>query len=96
MVVLYGMSTQVLPETGFSTFVMEPWNVVLLNDDYHTFDDVIIQLIKATGCTVEHATKVAWTVHTQGEAVCFSGPKERCEHVASVLERIGLKVRLEK
>ena len=96
MVVSYCMSTQVLPETGYSTFVIEPWNVVLLNDDHHTFEEVIVQLIKATGCTADQAAEIAWKVHTTGEAVCFSGPRERCEHVGSVLEQIKLRVRLEK
>lgn len=89
------MGTQVLPQSGYSTFVIEPWNVILLNDDVHTFDAVIAQVMKATGCSPEFAGQVAWTVHTKGEAVCYSGPKERCEHVASILEQIALRVRLE-
>lgn len=79
-----------------STFVIEPWDVILLNDDRHTFEEVIFQLQRATGCSAEKASEFAWTVHTQGEAVCFTGPKERCEHVASILEQIGLKTRLDK
>lgn len=85
-----------MPETGFSTFVIEPWNVVLLNDNVHTFDEVIMQLMKATSCTMEQAGEIAWTVHTKGEAVCYSGPRERCEHVAGILEQIKLRVRLDK
>lgn len=85
-----------MPETGFSTFVIEPWNVILLNDNVHTFDDVIIQLMKAISCTMERASEIAWTVHTKGEALCYSGPRERCEHVAVILEQIKLRVRLEK
>ena len=90
------MATKVLPEAGTSKYVMEPWNVILLNDDYHGFDEVIIQLIKATGCTQDQAAKIAWDVHNLGEAVCYSGPKERCEHVAAILEEIKLKVRLDR
>lgn len=76
--------------------ILDPYNVIILNDDYHTFDEVINQLIKAIRCDVDTAAKIAMEVHTTGEAVCFSGPFERCELVASILEEIGLGTRLEK
>lgn len=78
-----------------STFVIEPWNVILINDDWHTFEEVIFQLVKATGCTVEQAQAIAWEAHALGEALCYTGPRERCELVASILEEIELAVRLE-
>jgi ATP-dependent Clp protease adapter protein ClpS len=90
------MGTQVSPLERDATLVIEPWNVILLNDDVHGFEEVMHQLIKATGCSVETAHEITWKAHTEGEAVCYSGPKERCEHVASVLEEIGLRVRIEK
>lgn len=91
------MGTETLPESREKTsqVVIEPWNVILLNDDWHTFEEVIIQLIKATGCSIEKAQEITWNVHTEGEAVCYSGPKERCEHVASILEEIDLAVKLQ-
>lgn len=79
-----------------STLVIEPWNVILLNDDWHTFDEVILQLIKATGCTPQKALEITLEAHNNGEAVCFTGHRERCEHVASILEEIDLGVRIEK
>lgn len=79
-----------------STFVIEPWNVILLNDDWHTFDEVILQLIKAIKCTPQKASEIAWEAHTKGEAICFTGSKERCEHIASILEEIELGVRIER
>lgn len=79
-----------------STVVIEPWNVVLLNDDWHTFDEVIFQLMKATNCSRQQAEDIAWEAHKRGEAICFSGPRERCEHVAQILEEIDLGIRIEK
>jgi ATP-dependent Clp protease adapter protein ClpS len=92
------MSTETLPEAEekTSTVVIEPWNVILLNDEWHTFEDVILQLMKATGCSIEKAQEITWKVHTEGEAVCYSGPKERCEHVALILEEIELAVKLQQ
>jgi ATP-dependent Clp protease adaptor protein ClpS len=79
-----------------STIVIEPWNVILLNDDWHTFDEVILQLMKAIKCSRQEAENIAWEAHTKGEALCFSGPRERCEHVAGILEEIDLGVRVER
>lgn len=92
------MTTETLPssETKNAAFVIEPWNVILVNDDWHTFEEVILQLMKATGCSIEKAQEITWKVHTEGEAVCYSGPRERCELVAAILEEIYLRVRLEQ
>jgi ATP-dependent Clp protease adaptor protein ClpS len=77
-------------------FIVEPWNVVLLNDAWHTFDEVIIQLVRATRYAIEKAEKIAWEAHSHGEAICYTGTKKRCRHVASVLEEIKIGVRLER
>ena len=88
-------TTETVLEEKRTTFVLEPWNVILLNDDWHTFDEVIEQLMKATNCTAKSAAEIAWVVHTHGEALCFTGSKERCELVADILEEIKLGVRIE-
>jgi len=68
----------------------EPWSVILYNDEIHTFDEVINQLVKATGCSTSEAEKLAWTVHTEGKATVFEGPFEECFEVQSVLREIQL------
>jgi len=90
------MATKTSPLVGTSRILIEPWNVILLNDDFHDFDEVIYQLVLATSCRMEVAEAIAWEAHSKGEAVCFTGSRERCELVASVLEEIDLRVRLEK
>lgn len=65
---------------------------ILLNCDCHTFDDVATQLMKAIRCTYSKGLQWANVVHHTGSAVVYSGPRERCEAVASVLEDIGLSV----
>ena len=89
------MATKAAPQEQTSNVVIEPWNVIILNDDWHTFDDVIVQLMRATACSPDQAAEVAWKVHTEGEAICFTGSRERAELVASILEEIKLRVRLE-
>ncbi len=68
----------------------EPWSVILYNDDVHTFEEVINQLVKATGCSTSEAEKLAWTVHTEGKATVYEGSFEECFEVQSVLKEIEL------
>ncbi len=84
------------PVTDEKVEVQRPWQVILFNDDWHTFDQVILQVQKATGCSLEDATLITLKAHTDGQAVCFSGPLERCEIVAGKLQEIKLNVRIER
>ena len=69
--------------------------VLLFNDDIHTFDEVINQLIKAIHCDTEKAIQLTNEVHTQGKAVVFSGEMFECIKVSSVLEEIALHTQIE-
>lgn len=65
--------------------------VILFDDNFHTFDEVIDQLILATGCSHKQANLFAWEVHTKGQCVVFKGEFEKCLFVSQVLEEISLK-----
>ena len=73
----------------------EPWKVILYNDDIHSFDEVILQLIKALGCGSQKAEQIAFEAHTTGKAIAFSGAFENCFRVAGVLREIQLIVEIE-
>lgn len=77
------------------TRIALPWRVLLFDDDVHTFEDVIVQVVRATRCSVERAHRIAWTVHTTGKAVCFEGPFEECFRVKAVLDEIALITQIE-
>ncbi len=89
------------PEREVITEVVEddrvdaPWRVILYNDDIHTFDEVIHQLIKATNCSTTNAEKIAWTVHIEGKALAFQGSFEECFRVQGVLREIQLVTEIE-
>jgi ATP-dependent Clp protease adaptor protein ClpS len=87
--------TQTLPEHRLGIGRDEPWVVILFNDDHHTFDEVIAQVQKATGCSPGEAFHITYTAHTNGQAVAYVGSKAECEQVASVLREIDLRVELE-
>ncbi len=67
-----------------------PFKVLLYNDDWHTFDEVINQLIKAIECSYETARGYAFEVHVKGLAVVYKGELQKCLKVSSVLEEIEL------
>lgn len=69
--------------------------VVLFNDDYHTFDEVIFQIIKACNYPVHQAEQISVIVHTKGKATVITTGFERCLEVAAVLQEIDLLVDIE-
>ena len=75
--------------------VQEPAKVILFNDDIHTFDEVIEQLMKATKCDTGRAESLTWEVHSRGKAAVFEGVMDECLRVVSILEEIALHTHIE-
>ncbi|MAQ91979.1 MAG: Clp protease ClpS [Rhodothermaceae bacterium] len=75
--------------------VETPWRVILYDDDIHTFEEVILQLMKATGCTPEQGERHAWTVHTRGKDCVYQGDFFDCFRVQGVLREIQLVTEIE-
>ncbi|MGM0587494.1 MAG: ATP-dependent Clp protease adaptor ClpS [Bacteroidota bacterium] len=67
-----------------------PWRLILYNDEVHTFEEVIHQLIKALGCTLMKAEELTHTVHTKGKATVFEGTFEECFEKNTILQEIQL------
>lgn len=84
------MSTQLDQEIEISNVLGKPYRVILFNDESHTMEAVARQIIKAIHCTAEKAMDIMLEAHKTGEAVVFTGSKERCELVAEILGEIGL------
>jgi ATP-dependent Clp protease adapter protein ClpS len=68
--------------------------VILYNDDEHTFDEVIMQLIKALDCSFETARDYTFEVHVNGKAIVFNGLMKECLRVSSILEEIALNTQI--
>jgi ATP-dependent Clp protease adapter protein ClpS len=73
-----------------------PWRVILFNDEVHSFDEVILQVQKATGVSLKTAFEITLEAHTMGRAVCFAGLLPDCERVAGILRQIDLHVEIEQ
>jgi ATP-dependent Clp protease adaptor protein ClpS len=81
---------EVLELTEEKESVDTPWRLILYDDDIHTFDEVINQLIKALGCSVSRAEELTLRVHNDGKAIVFEGSFEECLKINSVLLEIQL------
>ena len=66
-----------------------PWNVVLWDDDFHTYDYVITMLVDVCQMTVEKAFKHALQVDTEKKTIVFSGEFEHAEHVHDLIINYG-------
>jgi len=87
-----GIGFEAQLEEKESTELNIPAKVVLYDDDWHTFDEVIEQLMKALNCDYITAEKYTMEVHTKGKAVVFEGDLEEAVKVANILEEIDLSV----
>jgi ATP-dependent Clp protease adaptor protein ClpS len=61
------------------TRLLPPYNVILENDDYHTFGFVVEVLQKALGYSAERAFQLTNLAHTSGRAIVWTGAKEVAE-----------------
>ncbi len=88
-----GVGTVTLEE--METETTTPYFVVLFDDDFHTIDQVVHQVQKATGLSAHDAFEVTVEAHEKGRAVCYSGELEECERVGNILREIKLTVEID-
>lgn len=65
--------------------------VVIFNNDTNSVDEVVAVLMQATGCTLEEASIETWEAHHYGRAPVHFAGREKCQEVAGVISRIGVK-----
>ena len=82
-------------DTEDEVITQEPAKVILFNDDVHTFEEVITQLMKALRCIEQKAEALAMEVHNNGKAAVYTGEILRCMEVSHVLEEIKLMTQIE-
>ena len=75
--------------------VQQPAKVILYNDEEHTFDEVIGQIIKVIRCDAAKAEGLTWEVHNSGKAAVFEGTMDDCLEVSHILEEIALHTQIE-
>lgn len=91
----YDTGDLLLPELDEEIDVGLSARVILYNDEEHTFDEVISQIIKATGCSPAHAEGLTVEVHERGKAMVYDGTMNACLRVSAILEEISLNTQIE-
>src|SRR5579862_6356707 len=73
-----------------------PYVVILYNDDFHSMDEVVGQLMKATAYTLQRCMEIMIEAHTRGRAIAFTGSGSACDRAAQILRQIRLQVETDK
>ncbi len=68
--------------------------IVLFNDDVHTFDYVIDSLINVCDHSVEQAEQCTWLVHFKGKCTVKTGELDDLKPRCSKLLELGLSAEL--
>jgi ATP-dependent Clp protease adaptor protein ClpS len=67
------------------------WLVIVRNDDHNTFDHVARTLARCIpGVSFERGMAFANQIHSSGQAIVWTGPREPAEHYWEQLSAAGL------
>ncbi|MFT3787667.1 MAG: ATP-dependent Clp protease adaptor ClpS [Tepidisphaeraceae bacterium] len=75
---------------------LQSWNVVLLNDDDHTYDYVIEMLRATCGHPAERGMQLAQAVDSTGRAIVYTTHKELAELKRDLILAYGADPRIDK
>jgi ATP-dependent Clp protease adaptor protein ClpS len=74
---------------------LPPYNVILLNDEEHSYDYVVHMLKSLFGHTDEKGYQLAKTVDTQGRAIVLTTHKEKAELKRDQIQAFGADHRID-
>jgi len=67
------------------------WRVIVLNDEFNTFDHVAETLASVIpGISLAEGYRLADRIHNTGQAIVWSGPREDAEQYWQRLDAAGL------
>jgi ATP-dependent Clp protease adaptor protein ClpS len=66
-------------DSSTKTKKLPPYNVIILNDEEHTFEYVIDMLMKVFTHPFPKAEELTWRIHNSGRAIVLTTHKERAE-----------------
>jgi len=75
---------------------LDEYVVIVFNNEVNTYDEVILILQKATGCTLEEAEMETWEIDHTGRSVVHHGDQAECERAAAIIATIGIRVAVER
>jgi len=72
------------------------WIVTVYDNEYNTYEEVMMILMAATGCSAQEAYIEAWEIDHLGKAVVHSSTEDDCQMAASIIAEIGIQVEVSK
>jgi ATP-dependent Clp protease adaptor protein ClpS len=67
------------------------WRVIVRNDNHNTFDHVAATLSRVLpGVSLDAGHRIAEKIHSSGQAIVWTGPREPAEHYWEQLDGAGL------
>jgi ATP-dependent Clp protease adaptor protein ClpS len=67
------------------------WRVIVRNDNHNTFEHVAQTLARTLpGVSLDQGHQLANQIHSSGQAIVWSGPREPAEHYWAQLDAAGL------
>lgn len=93
---LPGTETSEVPGTADRWVGQPEWHVVVFNNEVNTFDEVILILQRATGCSLQEAELETWEIHHLGRSLVHYGSREECERAAAIIRTIGIEVAVQE
>ena len=87
--------TVTLEDINLDLSFMEDSKLVLFNDDYNSFDKVIMALIIYCQVSAARAAEFAMKIHNEGKAVVKYGSREKLEPIAKVFGELDLTCEIE-
>ena len=74
----------------------EGWAVILYDDPYHLRDHVVLQLVKALGCSAGLADGIVDRIENHGKGVVIISNHAEAKRVQLILREIRLKTEMRR
>lgn len=68
------------------------WIVTVFDNDFNTYEEVIMILMAATGCNAHEAYIEAWEIDKLGKCVVHHSSEDDCRMAGSIITEIGIEV----
>lgn len=89
------MTTKPQLETRMTNTNDQLHQVMLFDCSCHMFDDVVLQITKATGCSDSQAVQYAKVAEQFGCVAVFNGSSVECNKVITILTSTGLNANIQ-
>jgi len=85
---------EIKPDSAVATTT--PWNVVVHNDPINYMGYVVVAFMNVLNLPSAEAKKLVQTVHQEGQAIVWSGNREKAEVLVLKLQQWHLNAQLSK